>query len=80
MCITNVIRDWAFCFGLFVETIYRNRGIGKKLLAKTVEQLKNQGVENLILLVDKKNNQARHFYLRENFYQGYEFYLMTKNL
>lgn len=80
MCITNVMRDWAFCYGLFVEKAYRKQGIGKLLLEETRKKLKEKGIESLTLLVDTKNTAALKFYKREGFYQGFNFYLMTKEI
>lgn len=80
MCMTTTIRDWAFCYGLFVEEKHRGQGIGKKLIDKTSRLLKQKGVESLILLVDVKNERAEKFYLREGFRKGFGFYMMIKNL
>ncbi len=80
MCITNVNRDWAFCWGLFVEKEYRSQGVGKKLIVETKQKLKAKNVKSLILLVDDKNDKALRFYKREGFYQGFKFNLMTKEI
>lgn len=80
MCMTTTIRDWAYCFALFVEENYRGQGIGKKLIDETHRQLKENGVESLILLVDVKNERAERFYLREGYRKGYGFHMMIKRL
>ena len=80
MCMVSVLRDWAFCFGLFVEKDYRSQGIGKKLLEEVEKRLKKEGVTNLTLLADVKNRRGLKFYEREKFYKGFEFIMMTKDL
>lgn len=77
MCIVMVLRNWAFCIGLFVEEQYRGKGIGKQLLDKAHIKLKQKNIENMILLVDTKNEKALKFYKREGFTQGYPFHMMT---
>jgi N-acetylglutamate synthase len=79
MCIINVIRDWAFCFGLYVEKEYRGQGIGKQLLDTAELSLKKQHITSCLLLVDVKNSDAIRFYEREGFYTGFQFYLMTND-
>lgn len=80
MCMTLVLRNWAFCVGLFVEPEYRNQKIGKRLLSEVYRRLKENNVESLLLLVDVKNEAAVRFYEREKFYKGYQFFMMTKDI
>jgi len=80
MCFMSVMRDWAFCFGLYVDKGYRTKGIGKQMLIRAESQMKAKGVGSYGLLVDTKNAKAVKFYKREGLFQGYKFYLMTKEL
>lgn len=80
MCMVSVMRDWAFCFGLFVEKEHRGQGIGKQLLDEASKILDKKHVGSYSLLVDTKNMDAVRFYQREGFYKGYEFFLMTKDV
>lgn len=80
MCMTLVLRNWAFCVGLFVEKEFRGVGLGKKLLDKAIRILKRNGVESILLLVDTKNEAGIRFYEREKFYKGFQFFMMTKEL
>ncbi len=71
---------WAICFGLYVTSDFRSKGIGKQLL-KTVENiLLTRGIQTLDLLVERDNRKALGFYKREGFDQGFEFYWMSKTL
>ena len=79
MCFTHVMPNWSFCFGLFVEKEYRGKSIGKQLISETEKRLKKKGIKNFTLLVDIKNDKALKFYLREGFYKGFPFYMMSKN-
>lgn len=78
MCVTHVIRDWAFCFGLYVVPEYRKQGIASRMFQETDTRLKAIGVGSLSLLVDVKNERATEFYEHSGFMKGYKFYLMTK--
>jgi len=80
MCMNQVNRDSAFNIGFFVEKGYRSQGVGKKLIDESIKRLRQKGVGFLMLLVDTKNNKARKFYNREGFYQGFKFFMMSKEL
>lgn len=78
MCMVLTFRDWSFCVGLFMEKKYRRIGLGKKLLEEATRRLKEKGVESMMLLVDAKNEDGTKFYEKENFYKGFQFFMMTK--
>ena len=46
---------------------HQRKGWGKKLIAKAVEHLKNEGLDALWVGVDPRNNEARKFYKRIGF-------------
>lgn len=80
MCMNQVNRDSAFNAGFFVEEKHRSKGIGKMLMDESIKLLKQKGIESLFLLVDIKNTAAEKFYKRENFFKGFGFYMMTKEI
>ena len=50
-----------------VDKEYRNKGIGEKLLAKTIEKARKEGFSILSLLVFKDNHKAINFYKKHGF-------------
>lgn len=61
MCMTYHLRHWGFCVGLFVDELYRGKGLGKKMLNKAHDLLKKKGIDSMILLVDTKNERGKEF-------------------
>jgi ribosomal protein S18 acetylase RimI-like enzyme len=80
MCMTHVLQGWALCDGLYVAPEFRKLGIGKMLLAKTVEQLKKKNIEEFSLLCDVENNEGLAFYKKVGFREGMKFIWMYKTL
>jgi GNAT superfamily N-acetyltransferase len=52
---------------MFVRSDYRNQGIGEKLLRKTLERAKDQGVKVVFLETEKENPKSRELYKRIGF-------------
>ena len=70
--VCEIIRDWekeksAFIHSFYIDEEYRNRGIGKKLLDKVIEILKNDDFRTVELTVDPDNKPAIHIYLEAGF-------------
>ena len=80
MCMITVMKDWGFCWGLYIDTPFRGKGIGKVMITESEKRLKKQGISLLSLLVDVKNKKALSFYEREGFYKGFQFFMMTKEI
>ncbi len=80
MATTYILRDWAFCVGLYVEKNYRQLGIGKNLLDETIDRLIKKGVYTISLMCDEKNIDGLKFYKKFKFYKGFKFYWMEKML
>lgn len=71
---------WAICFGLYVISEFRSRGVGHQLIKRAEEQLLKMNIHSLHLLVEIDNPRALAFYKKEGFEQGYEFHWMNKTL
>ena len=78
MCMTNVLRDWALCTGLYVDEPYRKKGVGKKLIEEATYQLQKKGIPGMDLVVEVDNPNAVAFYKSCGFVQGYMFHWMYK--
>ena len=52
---------------MFVRSDFRNQGIGEKLLRKTLERAKEQGVKVVFLETEKENPKSRDLYKRIGF-------------
>ncbi len=51
-------------YHLAVLKEYRNQGIGTQIIKDCLYELKNEGVERVIILVDKSNDSGREFWTR----------------
>lgn len=80
ICLTYIMRSWAYCDSLFIKEEFRGKGIGKKLLMKTEALLKKYNTEALSLLVNTDNTDAINGYKRLGFISGYQFIWMDKPL
>jgi ribosomal-protein-alanine N-acetyltransferase len=65
--VCEIIREWkeektAFIHTLYIEKKYRRSGIGKKLLAFTINFLEVDGFSSVELTVDTENLAAVNFY------------------
>lgn len=66
--------DYAELYSIGVDSHQQGKGIGKKLLAKTEEVMKQEGVERVSLTTDYYNNEsAVGFYLSMGYEPLYEF-------
>ena len=52
---------------MFVRSDFRNQGLGEKLLRKTLERAKEQGVKVVFLETEKENPKSRDLYKRIGF-------------
>ena len=51
---------------IYVHPLYRSRGIGKKLIERLEEELREKGIELMLLSTATKNWRAiMHFYIDE---------------
>lgn len=78
MCMTYTLTDWAYCAGLYVDSPYRKRGIAKLLVDKTVDKLKNYGIEAIVFLVEQNNYNGMQFYNKIRCKSGFMFKWMYK--
>lgn len=70
----NDKEDYAELYSIGVDSSQQGKGIGKKLLSKTEETLKNAGVERVSLTTDFDNNEsAVGFYHSMGYQTLYEF-------
>lgn len=54
-------------YDLIVKSTYRRRGIGTKLLEKSIEWFYSQGLDRIELKSVSKNEKANSFYLKNGF-------------
>jgi len=80
--VCELIRDWEcinkiFLFAFYVDRDYRKKGVGKKLLGKVIDILRNENFKEVELTADPGNESAvslyksfgfKRFALRENEY------------
>lgn len=59
--------DGFFISKLYLRSIVRGKGIGKKMIKEITSLAKRQKADNLFLTVNKFNNQAIAFYISEGF-------------
>jgi ribosomal protein S18 acetylase RimI-like enzyme len=52
---------------MFVKREFRNQGIGERLLRKTLDQAKQQGVKVVFLETERENPRSRELYTRLGF-------------
>lgn len=65
--VCELIRSWkgkytAFIHSFYVDKRYRKKGIGKKLLQKVIDILKNDGFREIELTVNPSNEAADRLY------------------
>ncbi|MEM1919548.1 MAG: ribosomal protein S18-alanine N-acetyltransferase [Desulfurococcaceae archaeon] len=87
--ICGYIEDFGHIISIAVDPDFQSRGIGKKLLLKTEEILKEKGVRVVYLEVGVSNYRAINLYLKngytpitilEKYYGDEDAYLMIKKL
>jgi len=61
--------DHVGILGMGVDKKYRNQGIGKRLLAKTLKHAKSKNLEKIELEVFEKNTTAIKFYEKHQFFR-----------
>ena len=72
MCVAHTIRDFAYWTGLFIEKKYRGNGIATKLVKKMTSLLRKQGVKEIVLSVNAKNDCALSLFESFGFKKGYQ--------
>jgi len=80
MCMTYVLRDWAYCTGLFVDKEYRSIGIGKTLLTETMKRLRKRRIDLFSFMVDARNAKSLRYYKKLGFARGFDSICMYKTL
>lgn len=63
----DISRKMAYISSIAVKKESRSKGIGQRMLRKSMEIAKNRGMETLCLEVNCKNERAIQFYKREGF-------------
>lgn len=63
--------DYALIEDLIVNTIYRGKGFGRKLLSRAEEHARAAGVSSLQLEVTAANSKARNLYARAGFQEAW---------
>lgn len=63
----DLITYTAFLSMIVVSSNYQGMGIGQLLLNKTIEICRENNMKHLSLEVDKNNNRAIHFYIKNGF-------------
>lgn len=66
---SKIVNDKATIANLAVLKSYREKGIGKALLQKTLHDLLNQGIKDIQLSVQAGNESALNLYLNSGFYK-----------
>jgi len=69
---------YAFMSDLFVIPECRHQGVGSQLTMKLEEQAQMMGATNIALRVAAENEDARHFYIKEQYQE--KFVVMSKEL
>jgi ribosomal protein S18 acetylase RimI-like enzyme len=54
-------------YDLVVKSIYRRRGIGTKLLNKSIDWFYSQGLDRIELNIVSKNEKTNNFYIKNGF-------------
>lgn len=57
---------------VFVSPQHRGRDIGKKLLAEAIKKIQKTGCEYTCVIVQRDNQSAINFYLKNDFKYGFE--------
>lgn len=69
-----------FVFRLAVETNFRNRGIGTRLMEAAEEILKKRGYGEVNILVEADDSELKDYYERQNYEKGSIYQWMSKEL
>lgn len=56
-----------YLISMWVDPVYRGRGIGRALVAQVIEWVREQGLEHLVLEVESSNRSAIALYTRCGF-------------
>ena len=69
-----------YIYHFVVDGNYRNQGIGKKLFEKSLEQLKNEGINKCHIAVYKNNHQAKNIWKKVGFLLRDDLDMMSYNI
>jgi len=78
LCFNYNLRSWAYCAGLYVDKPHRSKGIAKRLVDETIKILRKNRIEEIVFLVDFKNNDGMKFYKKIKCQEGHHFVWMYK--
>lgn len=79
MCIVTMMRGWVYLDAFFVDVPYRRKGVGTMILQEISRRIQgNRDISLQGLFVNIRNNEAREFYRRMGFSEGYSFLWMEK--
>lgn len=67
-------KEWGEIISIYFLPEYMGRGYGKRLLEKSVNELKAMGFKTIFLWVLEDNHKARHFYERFGFKYSGEYF------
>lgn len=73
ICNNSPVFKKAVIENMFVKPEYRNKGIGKQLLATLLPLIKSTGCEYIALYTESDNKQAIEFYTKNGFNRGKDF-------
>lgn len=69
-----------YIYHFVVDENYRNQGIGKILLEKSLEQLKDKGINKCHIAVYKNNHQAKNIWQKVGFLLRDDLDMMSYNI
>ena len=78
MCLVEFLHGWVYCSDLYVDDPYRGKGIGKMLLDEVQTAAAKRGIEFVDLVVEENNEEAKSFYKKIGFHEGFHFIWMSR--
>lgn len=72
-------QDWVGLYGMFTETTYRGRGLGRKMLHGLLGWGKSAGASNAYLHVEIDNAVARGLYEKLGFHEVYRYWYRVQS-
>jgi len=67
-----------YIYHLFVAKPHRNKGIGRRLVTKSLERLKEEGIDKCHLFVFARNELGRNFWLNSGWTLREDLVVMSK--